>query len=160
MGYKESNKVAILFTDITARIKADQAIKESESNLRNMILHAPVAMCILDGPSLTLTIVNDRMFEIWGKSAEEMIGKPIFDALPEMKEQDLGNLIKKVYKYGKSFSASERPFTINRSGKPQLTFLNFVYEPFRSGNGNITGIMAVAIDVTEQVLARKKIEES
>jgi light-regulated signal transduction histidine kinase (bacteriophytochrome) len=38
--------------------------------------------------------------------------------------------------------------------------LNFVYEPLRSGNPSISGIMAVAIDVTEQVIARQKIEES
>ena len=39
-------------------------------------------------------------------------------------------------------------------------FVDFVYEPFRDNNEDITGVIAVAHDVTQQILSRKKIEEA
>jgi hypothetical protein len=39
-------------------------------------------------------------------------------------------------------------------------YVNFVYEPFRGGDGSIAGVIVVALDVTEQVMARKKVEAS
>jgi light-regulated signal transduction histidine kinase (bacteriophytochrome) len=64
-----------------------------------------------------------------------------------------------VYTTGETFQAFERPANLPRNGKIETTYLNFVYEPFYEVDGQISGIIAVAIDVTEQVLARQKIEE-
>ncbi|MGZ5247552.1 MAG: PAS domain-containing protein, partial [Flavitalea sp.] len=124
-----------------------------------MILNSPVAMCILKGPEYIVEIANERMFELWGKSKEEMMGEPIFAALPEAKEQGLEALLKHVYSTGETFSASERPINLPRNGGIETTFINFVYDPFRNSKGDILGVMAVAIDVTEQVKARILIEE-
>ena len=88
-----------------------------------------------------------------------MINKPIFEGLPEAKEQGLEALLQNVYTTGETFKAFERPVDLPRNGKVETTYLNFVYEALHESNGVITGVMAVAIDVTEQVLARHKIEE-
>ena len=159
----EKGSVSGLFcacTETTEKVLAARRIKESEQNLRNIISQAPVAMCILKGESYIVEIANDRMFELWGKNAEELIHKPIFEGLPEAKEQGLEQMLFDVYHKGIPFKAYERPVQLPRKGKIQTTFLNFVYEPLRSGDGTISGIMAVAIDVTDQVIARQKIEES
>jgi PAS domain S-box-containing protein len=147
-------------TETTEKVLAARQIKESERNLRNIILQAPVAMCILKGESLIVEIANERMFELWGKSPTEMVNKPIFEGLPEAKEQGLEQILQDVYQNGVSFKADERPVQLPRKGKIQTTYLNFVYEPLRSGDGTISGVMAVGVDVTEQVIARQKIEES
>jgi PAS domain-containing protein len=39
-------------------------------------------------------------------------------------------------------------------------FFNFVYQASHNSDGEIDGILVHGVDVTEQVLARKKIEES
>ncbi len=39
-------------------------------------------------------------------------------------------------------------------------YLNFVYHPYRDNKNNVEGIFFFAVDVTEQVEARKRIEES
>ena len=39
-------------------------------------------------------------------------------------------------------------------------FIQFVYEPLREADGTISGVMALAHEITEQVLAKKKIEEN
>jgi len=144
--------------DVTEQVLARRMLEESEKNLRNMILHSPVAMCILRGTDYIVEVANDRMFELWGKQAETLMNKPIFEGLPEAKEQGLEILLQDVFTTGETIKAFERPVDLPRGNKIQTTYLNFVYEPLYD-NGVITAIMAVAIEVTEQVLARQKIEE-
>jgi PAS domain S-box-containing protein len=161
--FNEAGKVEALFCaciETTEKVLAARRIEESERNLRNTILQSPVAMCILKGPSFVVEIANGRMFELWGRGAEDMLHKPIFDGLPEVRRQGLEEILVNVYTSGKEFIGYERPVTLPRNETIETVFINFVYQPFRDGGGTVTGIIAVAIDVTQQVLARKKIEES
>ena len=150
--------VLVRARDVTEEILAKESLKHSERNLRNFILQAPVAMCILKGPDHVVEIANKRIYELWGKTEEEALGKPIFEALPEAKGQGLEKLLLDVYTTGETFVASERPVNLPRSGRIETFYINFVYDAFREGDGTITGVMAVATDVTEQVLSRQKIE--
>jgi len=144
--------------DITEQVTAQKKIEESERNIRNMIVQAPVAMGILRGPLHIVEIANNKMFDLWGKEEDELINKPIFEGLPEAKEQGLEQLLGDVYITGERFVANERPVNLPRNGKIETTYLNFVYEALREGTGTISGILAVAVDVTPQVIARQKIE--
>ena len=146
--------------DITDHEIARQAVIESESNLRNLVMNAPVAICVFKGENYITEIANDSMLELMGKSREEIINKPIFESLHEVSAQGLESILEGVYTSGKNFSATERPLTLPRNGSIKLCYINFIYEPFRDGDGNITGVIAVALDVTEHVEARIKIEES
>lgn len=46
-----------------------------------------------------------------------------------------------------------------RDGQLQTTFYDFVLQPFYDEQGSILGVIEVAVEVTEQVLARQQIEE-
>lgn len=146
-------------TEITERIKAEQALVKNEENLRNTILHAPVAMCIIKGPTYVVELVNEKMIEIWGRPAKDVLNKPIFESLPEVKDQGFDKLLHGVYTTGETFSANGLPASLIRNNKLENIFLNFVYEPYREGDGRITGVLAVAVDVTSEILAKNKIEE-
>jgi PAS domain S-box-containing protein len=159
----ESGKVGGLFCaciETTEKVMANRKIIESERNLLNTILQSPVAMSILKGPTFMVEIANDRMYELWGRGAEKLLHRPIFEGLPEARHQGLEEILLQVYKTGEKFIANERPVPLPRNGGVDTVYLNFVYEPFREGDGSISGILAVATDVTEQVIARRKVEES
>jgi PAS domain S-box-containing protein len=158
--YGGSQKVALLFTDISERKKSEEALKLSESNLRNIILQAPVAMAILRGPSFVVEIANDRMFELWGRGKEQLLHKSIFEGLPEAKDQGYEDLLNEVFTTGNTFSAHGIPVTLPRHGKKETVYIDLLYEAFREGDGTISGVMAVATEVTAQVLARMQMEES
>jgi len=160
MGDATSKRVALLFTDISEQRKSEEALRQSEQNLRNMILQAPVAMAVLKGSSFVVQIANDRMYELWGRDKEQILDKSIFEALPEVKGQGYEELLRGVYTTGKTFSAEGIPVQVPREKGMETIYINLLYEPFLSGDGTITGIMVVANDVTEQVKARKKMEES
>jgi PAS domain S-box-containing protein len=146
--------------ETTDKVLAARRIQESERNLRNTILQSPVAMCIFKGPTYIVEIANDRMYQLWGREPGKIRLQPIFDALPEARNQGLEALLHRVFAGGETVVANERPVTLPRDGSVETAYLNFVYEPFRDGDGNISGVIGVATDVTEQVAARKKIEES
>lgn len=146
--------------DITRQKQAEYALQQSESNLRNLVLHAPVAMCIMGGPLFVVEVANDRMLEVWEKTREEILGRPVFDAFPEVGQQGLKKVIERVYATGERFTANEMQISLRRNSHLEPVYLNFVYEPIKNTDGLVTKIIAVAVDVTEQVVARKKIEES
>lgn len=125
-----------------------------------MILQAPVSIAIFRGPQHHVEIVNDRALQLWGKEREDVVDKPIFDSLPELKEQGIKDLLDNVYATGVSFSAGEFPVNIRKKNKEETIYINFTYEPVYNFEENINGIMTVGFDVTEQVIARRKIEES
>ncbi|HET7002181.1 MAG TPA: ATP-binding protein, partial [Puia sp.] len=139
--------------------EASEKIAENERNFRNSILKAPVAICILKGPSFIVEIANDRMLDIWGTDWPTMAGKSIFDGLPEVRAQGVEELLSTVYRTGNSVSIQEYPIQLPRNGKLEQEYVSFLYEAESDTQGQITGVIAVAVLVTEQVLARQEIEK-
>jgi PAS domain S-box-containing protein len=152
--------------DITKRKQAEineqlarRKIEESESNFRNTILGAPVAICIFKGPQFVVAIANERMFELWGKTPEQMLHKPLFEGLPEGRNQGYEELLTHIYTTGETHVAQGLSARLPRNGIIEQHYIDVLYEPERGATGEITGIIAVAILVTEQVNARKQIEQ-
>ncbi|MDB5251466.1 MAG: sensor signal transduction histidine kinase [Flaviaesturariibacter sp.] len=144
--------------DMRPEMAARQALAESEANFRNIILQAPVAMSVLMGPDHIVQIANEQMFTLWGKDAPSMLGKPLFQGLPEAKEQGFEQMLRDVYEKGERFTADEYPARLPRAGGIETAYINFVYEAFRGSKGAIEGVIATAVDVTAQVTARHQVE--
>lgn len=141
------------------KIVAD-ALKESNARFVNNIMQAPVAMCIFRGENFIVEIANEQMMQLWEAKAENIINQPIFKALPELKKQGLNEILQSVYTDGKKITTDELFVQLNRNGKTENTYINFVYEALREADGTISGVAAIATEVTAQVLARSKVEES
>ncbi len=158
---QEGNVFGVMNTaaDVTDLNIAKQKVEQSERNFRNMVKQAPVAMCIMIGPDHIVDVANDQFLTIWNKTEEEVLNKPIFQEIPSLHSQDLQSLLSRVYEQGESYTANERPVTYLRHGKPVTGYQNFVYEPYKDAHGNVLGILTIATDVTEQVIARHKIED-
>lgn len=149
-----------LLARVESNIKIAKSRLAAEENLKNIITQSPVSMAVMRGNKLVLEMVNERSLEIWGRSYEEVIDRPIDQAMPEIVEQGLLGILQQVYTTGESFSANERAVTLIRNGVPELVYVNFVFEPLRNSTGEIEGVVAVGFDVSEQVNARKKTEQS
>lgn len=145
--------------DVTDLNVAKLRLEQSEKNFRQMVKQSPVAMCIMLGPDHTVEIANDLMLDLWGKPVESVMYRPIFDGLPDARDQGLEALLDNVFNTGEPVIANERPVNLIRNGKEETVYQNFVYEPYRDASGEVVGVLAITIDVTPQVLARHKIEE-
>lgn len=146
--------------DITQEVIAAQALQESERNFRTLVLNAPVAMSVLKGPTFVVEIANQHIIDLWGKDPAEMLGKPIFEGLPEARNQGLEELLQQVYLTGEHHVATERTVYLPRNGKLEKFYLSFVYEPLRGPDGKVTSIIAIAYDVSNLTVPRLKIEDA
>lgn len=151
--------VLAIAMDVTEQVQANKLLELSQENLRNIIRQSPVAMGILKGNDFIVEVANTNLLEIWGKKSHEVVGKPLFEGLPEVIGKGFDVLLENVLTTGERFIARELPVRLLKEGQLEVKYLNFVYEPFREKDGNVSGIMAVAFDVTDQYLARQKIEE-
>jgi PAS domain S-box-containing protein len=137
---------------------AHQKLKDNEKNIRNIILKAPIPICILRGPDHVIDIANERMIELWGVPASQVLHKPMFAGLPEVRDQGFEALLHAVFHTGKAISIQEYPVQLPRNGQLSQEYISFLFEPEIDASGSISGILAVAFIITDQVLARHQVE--
>ncbi len=145
--------------DITKEFAHEETLRFSEKKFRNTVFQAPVGIAILQGPDFNFEMVNKVYLEIVAKTEEEVIGKNLFDCLPELKPA-VNYLLKDVLKTGIAYCAPELEVVLNRFGKKENAYFNIIYGPLKQEDGTVSGIMVVANEVTEQVNARYILSQS
>lgn len=146
-------------TDVTEIEHARQAMEESRHTLYNMVRQAPVGICIINSDNLVIEVVNDSYLELVGRKRAEMENRGVWEAIPETAEL-YAPVMDNVIETGQPITAKEHKLLLVRNGVPEMVFIDFVYEPVKGFDGEISAIMVIAIDVTEKVFARRKIEEA
>lgn len=119
-----------------------------------MIDQTPSPTLVLMGDDLVIKQINKHMLAMIGRG-EEIVGMPLIDVLPELKGQYVWTQVQNVYNEGIPFDQSEVLVRHNRTGVMRDYYYNLAYRPLIE-SGKITGMIQVAVDVTEQVVARKK----
>ncbi|WP_428327991.1 PAS domain S-box protein [Mucilaginibacter sp.] len=132
---------------------------ESEARFRFLVQQAPVAIFILKGRELLIEVMNTRMLKMLGKSAG-VVGKTYIEAMPEFEGQSFFKLLDDVFTSGQPFYGNDILAKIEHAGEIKDGYYNFIYEPIKNDQGITNSVMCVAIDVTEQVNARKEIERA
>ena len=150
--------VFVTCRETTEKVISMKVLDEAHRQFRNLVMQAPVPIVVLKGENFITEIANDAYLPLVGKTAEEFLHKPLFESLPEIREF-IEPIAKQVVATGKAYTGKEFPLLINRNGKEELCYFDFIYEPLSDHTG-INGLMAVAHEVTERVIDRKRVEES
>ena len=119
----------------------------------------PAIVNFLRGPDLVFETAHpDTIRRLGGR---EVLGRPLLEAIPEYRNHPFPHILRSVMESGESFSATEVSARFDRDGSGTLeeSFWNVVYQPVRSASGVVDGVMTFDLDVTEQVHARRKLEE-
>ncbi len=144
-----------------ARERAARATADAQRRqLVALFEQAPVAIGYFESPQQVITIANSLMCALWGRPPADVLGHPLLSAVPELAGQGFETLIEQVYTTGEPFVGTETPATMLRDGELQTRYYNFVFQPFRDEYGAISGVMDVAVEVTELVQARWRAEAS
>jgi len=160
--FDETGKPAHLsgtLQDITEQKQQERSLYETEDRFRSMIDQAPMGIALLMGRELIVEVGNQKIFELWGKDPR-VKGRPILEILPEIENQGFLELLQDVYNKGVPYYGNSFPARLVRNGNLEEGFFDFTYTPLRDRHGTVSGIMVLANEVTLQVQARKKLEES
>jgi PAS domain S-box-containing protein len=146
--------------DITSIRRLEKQIEAERQLFSDMFNQAPVTMCFLKGPNQVFENANELYYKFSGR--RNIIGKPVREVFPEAAGQGIFELMDLVFNSGQTYTINERlvQLVVNEGGKLEDFYLSFMFQPYRNLEGDVEGIFYFGVDVTEQVVARKKIEES
>ncbi|MBA3522910.1 MAG: PAS domain-containing protein, partial [Gemmatimonadales bacterium] len=130
------------------------------SRLASLFEQAPGWLAVVRGPDHVFELTNPLHRRLIGH--RDVLGKPAREALPELEGQGFFELLDRVYRTGESYSGNEVLMQYQRTPGAALEdhYFNFVYQPLRNSDGEISGIVAMGYDVTEQVHSREAAERT
>ncbi|RYE31726.1 MAG: PAS domain-containing sensor histidine kinase [Sphingobacteriaceae bacterium] len=157
----------ILYTarNTTTQVKALQEARKKEQTLQSsyrfhhLIKHAPVAIGVFTGWDMVIESANDALLELWGKD-KTIVGLPMLKALPEIEKLNYINLLRDVMTTGKPNYGYEMQSHLYSRCYQKEAYFNYSYTPVTEPDGKINQVLAVAHNVTAQVIAKKELEES
>ncbi|WP_354586275.1 PAS domain-containing protein [Hymenobacter sp. UYCo722] len=146
--------ISVFAYDVAEQVLARRERETLQLRQQELFEQAPVAMGVFSGPDYVVEVCNPKLEAIWGRAAAEVLGRPLFEALPEVRDQGFRELLDGVRATGTPYVAREMLAWVLHHGELTSVYLDFVYHPLRDAQGTITAIAAVASDVS----ARKEVE--
>ncbi|MBC6612784.1 PAS domain-containing sensor histidine kinase [Hymenobacter sp. BT507] len=159
--------------DITARHHAERQLQQSQAReqaaraaaaqqrteFQHFLEQAPVAVAVYQGPAFHIEMANATTLALWGRTLDQVLHRPVFEALPETATPEVVALFESVFTTGTPHTVYEQATTLHRHGRSEQVYWNVVFEPQRGADGRVSGIFTVGTDVTEQVRARQQLEQ-
>jgi PAS domain S-box-containing protein len=154
--------VVTYFVDVSNKVVSGKSLEQREHYLENFFKQAPVGIVCYRGPEFRVDLANDKALEMWGKKIEEVKGKAVYEIFPEvLSDPEINKRHKESQerlKNGETHVVNEVQLTFVRNGQPTPGWYSYIHEPYTNASGEIIGMMAIAIEVTDQVLSRKKLQ--
>ncbi|HZY79605.1 MAG TPA: ATP-binding protein [Cyclobacteriaceae bacterium] len=131
--------------------------------LVNFFKVAPIGIVFYRGVSFIVDAANDQALTMWGKSLKEVKGKPLEEIFPQVasdptiRQRHLESLEK--MRRGERHIVSDVELVFYRDGIPHHGWYSYIHEPYTDSSGRVVGMIAIAIEVTDQVITRTKLEE-
>src|SRR5712691_1885269 len=141
------------------QLRSTDRDKSERSNLYTLFMQAPAIICVLRGPDHVFDLVNPLYRQLFGD--RELLGKPVREAIPELEGQGFFELLDQVFRTGEPYTGRESRAVLKSGdgGAEQESFFNFTYQPMVDERKQIEGVMVFAFEVTEQVRARREMEQ-
>ncbi|QXV64274.1 PAS domain S-box protein [Mucilaginibacter achroorhodeus] len=132
---------------------------ESEDRHRKLIDNAPVAIAVLKGKEHIIETANKKILEYWHRD-KDVVGRSLGKTFPDLVEQGFIAILDDVHSTGVAYVNPELRVIVNFEGRTFAKYFDMIYQPIRHQEGITDSIFIVAFDITEQVNARKALEES
>ncbi|GAA4054619.1 hypothetical protein GCM10022409_47130 [Hymenobacter glaciei] len=149
--------ITVMATEVSAQVTARLHLA-AQQQLQAVFEQAPVAIGVFSGPDYVVDVCNPGLQAIWGRTAAQAVNRPLFEVLPEIRNQGFKEQLDEVVATGVPYLAHEVPLQVLHQGQPTTLYVNFVYHPLRDAQGYVSAVAAVATDVTEQVSARRQVQ--
>ncbi|WP_428331680.1 PAS domain-containing sensor histidine kinase [Mucilaginibacter sp.] len=161
------NKIAVWVLENTSQVidrknkeTAKNTIQKERDRLRKFIMQAPAGICVLNGSDLTFELINPLYQALF--PGRQLLGKPLLDAVPEIKHQPIWNILQEVYQTGITFEGEALliPLARNTGGPIEDRFFNFIYQARTDLNENVDGILVFVFEVTDIISGQRELRKT
>lgn len=154
--YGSISGILIFGYDVTELVESRKHLERNAEMIEKLFINAPAYVATLDGPEHIFNLINPSYQKLFGN--RKIQGKPIMEALPELKGQGFDKLLDNVYNTGEVFVGNEVPIWVahDEDLAPTERYFNFSYQPIYNNNKIITGVLVFGYEATEQILSKKK----
>jgi PAS domain S-box-containing protein len=142
-----------MLTDINERKIAEEKLRQSEEKYRNIVETSNEGIYFVNDEG-RVTFAN-KMMETSGYSLDEIIGRPVWNFIPE---GSLPVAKKEFEKRRKGISGSYELKLIRKDGS--YIWTHITAKPFFNKKGKFKGYLAMMTDITERKEAEEKLQES
>ncbi|WP_298923286.1 PAS domain-containing protein [uncultured Ramlibacter sp.] len=142
--------VLVVCTETTQTVQASRRLALEREQLAQLFEQAPSFMAMLRGPEHRFDLANPAYLQLVGN--RQVVGKTVAEVLPEASEQGYVALLDEVYRSGKAYTTTGSKFLLQQgAGGPTVErSLDFVYQPIKDSQGQVTGIFVDGVDVTDR----------
>ncbi len=135
-------------------------LNDERGHLRNLFNQSPGFVAVLTGPEHVFEMVNEAYYQLIGH--REVVGKRVWEALPEVAGQGYEELLDSVYENGVPWSARSMKVSVQRTPHTPVEdrYLDLSYQPYHDEQGNVIGIFAQGYDVTDTYAAQAARQET
>lgn len=136
-----------------ARLRGDA--QRERQRLFEIFQQAPTPVAVLAGPQLRFEVANPSFCEMVGRS--ELVGRPLREAFLEPDALEAIGSVEQAYQASRTLYVNEQQVRLMRHGQLSDGYFSYVAQPILDGN-TTTGVIVVASEVTESVLARQRVD--
>lgn len=139
------------------RARADAA--RERRRLYGQFMQAPVAVAVISGRDLVYELANPLYLKMVGK--QNVLGRTMREVFSELPaEAQVFAQIARIFEDGEAFRADEYRLDLGRGANGiEEAYFKFTCQPLLDSTGQVAEVMIVSVDVTEQVLARRRSED-
>jgi signal transduction histidine kinase/DNA-binding response OmpR family regulator len=140
-----------------ARLRRD--VELERNRLAAFIEQTPVSVILWEGPELRCSLANEAGQRMARRPLT--LGTPVRELFPEIVGSESLRAIERVLEGGEPADVVEDRLTLRSAGAGVHDgYYSSSYRPLQDAQGRTTGVIAVSIEVTEQVRARQAVEAS
>ncbi|RMF46305.1 MAG: PAS domain S-box protein [Deltaproteobacteria bacterium] len=147
----------------TRRREVEQALRTSEQRYRDLVEHARSVILRID-PEGVVTYANPFAEELFGFSADELVGRPVWQTIVHDVEDGGRNLklmVQRVLDHPDNYQENVNQNVCKDGRRLWISWSN---KPVRDAAGNLTEILSIGHDITAtrqqaEALERKACEE-
>ena len=143
---------------LQARDRALALAEVERARLHEAFDQAPALIALLRGPDHRIRMANARMLDLVGR--RDVLGRPLAEAVPELVGQGFVDVLNRVRTHGEPHQREEVSVWLDRTGGGALEpgIFTLTCQPVHDVEGGVEAVLVYAVEVTEQVAARHRVE--
>ena len=144
----------------TALEKSEQLLAAEQRKFKAIFYSSAAPMVLFRGPEFVYEAINSSYLNIL--PGRDLLGKPLLEALPEIKESSFPILMRQVRDTGKpkSILGGMSPVYNTVTGLTEDRYFDVTCARIEDGDDQPIGIFAYTAEVTDRILANKELEQS